>query len=257
MNIFRYRGLRWIGFVLLAASVAAQPADAPAVKVSAFAPAKDLEGQVKFFLGRLEEGLASKEVFDEAKQSRVRKDANTLSAIGLLLAKHDQESDLRSSGPALLKAAQHLAAAEGDYDQAFAALADLKKAAAGQSAGGEPPAWGKVASLGALMKQVPLVHSGLKRGVEGARFARQADQAAGQAATLAAIAQSSMFDNSEVHNPGEEAKWREFCTQMRDAAGQINAAAHAGDQQAARAGLKTLSESCDRCHEVFRKEHKE
>ena len=47
-----------------------------------------------------------------------------------------------------------------------------------------------------------------------------------------------------------------FCVKMRDAAGTLNKAVHAGDQAAATAANKTLAQSCDDCHAVFKPEEK-
>ena len=48
-----------------------------------------MNGQVDYYLGRLGEALADSKDYDEAKQSRVNKDANTLAALGLALVLHD------------------------------------------------------------------------------------------------------------------------------------------------------------------------
>ncbi len=219
-------------------------------KVSQFAPAEDLTGQVEFYLGRLNEALADPKDYDEAKQSRVDKDANTVAALALALALHDMESKYRSG--ALLRAAQQLADASGDYASAAAAAAEVKKAATGSDDKSAELKWSRVASLSALMKQVPIVNNGLKRGLEPARFQRQAVQSAGQAATLAAIAQAVLGDEEYATDPKAVAEWRTLCAQMRDAAGEVNAAIHAGKAEAAQAAMKRLAQNCDACHAKFR-----
>ena len=221
-------------------------------KISSFAPADDLLQQVGFFTGRVEESLTTKEGYDEAKQARTLKDGNTLAVLALLLGKHDEPNKLKDSAPALISAGQALAKGSKDYDAASKAFADVKKAVSGESAAGAELNWEKVASLGALMKQVPLVHTGLKRGVTGTRFERQLTEIAGQSATLAAIAQASMFDTHEVKDPADTPKWYAFCAELRDSAGEVNAAAKAKDQAKAKAALTKLNQSCDHCHGVFR-----
>ena len=104
------------------------------------------------------------------------------------------------------------------------------------------------------MKQVPLIHTGLKRGVEPSRLARQKAQSAGQSASLAAIAQASRLDTDWVKSPEEAAQWRQFCVEMRDAAGDVNADVHTQDSQRVAAGMKALTKSCDDCHARFRHE---
>jgi hypothetical protein len=228
-------------------------ADAPeSPKVSRFAPAKDLKAQVDFYVGRLQESLANRAEYDETKQSRVNKDANTLAVLALALGMHDEPNPIKGTSADLIRASRALEKSHAEYEAAVKALADVKKAVASGGQNAVQMKWEKVAQLDALMKQVPLVHAALKRTVER-RFERQAADAAGQSATLAAIAQASMFDLEHVEAKDAGA-WRRFCAEMRDAAGEINSAAHAGNQGAARAGLARLSKSCDACHEVFRQE---
>ena len=166
---------------------------------------------------------------------------------------HDTDHPLKAHAGELLAGAQALAAAGNNRGPAREALARVK-AARTATEPAAPPAvkWERVASLAALMKQVPLVHSGLKRGIEPSRLARQATQSAGQSATLAAIAQASLFDTEYTKSPADAEKWTQFCAQMRDASGEINAAIHAQDQPRVAAGMKRLAESCDACHARFR-----
>jgi hypothetical protein len=222
-------------------------------KPSGYAPAGDLADQMDSYLDRLSEALASQSDYDEAKQSRVLKDANTLAALALVLGMHDEPSKYRDSAPAIIKGAQTLADKNEDFAAAAKALADIKQSAAGSGKTGEL-VWGDVAALSSLMKQVPVVNGGLKRSLDPARFKKLSKGAAEQSATLAALAQAAIFDTSAVADPSDEGRWKEFCIEMRDAAGAVNAAAHALDQPAAAAAHKRLAKSCDICHAVFRKE---
>ncbi|MBI3836820.1 MAG: cytochrome c, partial [Planctomycetia bacterium] len=210
--------------------------------------------QVDFFVGRVEQSLEDPADFDLAKQSRNFEDGNTLAALALMLALSNEEHPLKASMPRLLKASQALSAADDNVARAQAALAEIKAARAGSADPRSTVKWERVASLGALMKQVPLIHAGLKRGVEGNRLARQAVQSAGQSAALAAIAQASMLDTEHVKKPEDIEKWRQFCAQMRDASGEVNSAVHAQDPKRVAAGMKRLAQSCDACHAVFRSE---
>ncbi len=226
-------------------------AEEPAIPViSTFAPAADLIQQVDFFLGRVEESLADPQDFDAAKQSRTFKDANTLAVLGLMLAVHDQDHAVKGAA-AMNQAAQALAAAGEDAAMAREALGKLR--AARQATGQEGSVtWGKTASLPALMKQVPLVHTGLKRGVDPARLKRQAAQAAGQSAALAAMAEAALLDPEYATNADDATAWRAMCAEMRDAAGEVNSAIHALDEARIAAGMKRLTLSCDACHAKFR-----
>ncbi|MGD9721331.1 MAG: hypothetical protein AB7O59_08985 [Pirellulales bacterium] len=234
---------------LYSAEVAPAP---PAAPVSTYAPATDLLEQVDFFTGRVSESLAAPAAFDLAKQSRTLKDANTLAVLALALALHDQDFPQKAAMPALLQAAQQLAAADADYAKASLALAQIKAARQGQAPAVDIPKWEKVASLPLLMKQVPLIHTALKRGIDPRRLARQKAQAAGQAAALAAIAQASQFDDEYAKTPEQIENWRRLCGDMRDAAGSVNAAIAAADLQRVDESMKRLTQSCDACHAAFR-----
>jgi hypothetical protein len=223
-------------------------------KISAFAPAEDLIVQVDYYIDHVAASLADADDFDLAKQSRTWKDANTLAVLALVLANHDEPHPLKGSMGALLAGAKELSAAEGDARRAGAALAAIQRARSGASAEGGEVKWEKVASISALMKQVPLVHAGLRRGVASNRLKRMAGESAAQSAALGAIAQAAMLEGEYGATPEEAAEWSAFCAEMRDASGEVNSAVHALDQARVDAGMKRLLASCDACHAKFRQQ---
>jgi hypothetical protein len=247
-------GWNWLAVSLVGVAVLAQAglvsAEAPAApKVSTFAPAEDLVGQVDAYLGRLEEAVGSEADFKDA-EGKIARDANTLILVSLALGLHDTDNKYKAAAPAMVKAGQQVAAAK-DYAAAKAAVAELKKAAEAGAASGELK-WEKVATLSALMKQVPMINTKLKRNMR--RFSTKAKESAGDTATLAVIAQGSMANSDETKKPGEVKEWYKYCEQMRDAAAAVNAAIHAGDQKAADKQMKAMTKSCDDCHAVFNPE---
>jgi hypothetical protein len=240
--------------ICLAVALAADPPAPPAA--STYAPTEDLTAQIDFYVKHVDEVLENKAEFDDAAVTRVKKDANTITALALVLGMHDATSNLKTAAPALVAASQKLAKSK-DFDGATAAMAEVKGAMEGKGdAGGEPLKWGRVASMSQLMKQVPSVNSALKRGLTPQRFKQLQTQSAGQSATLAAIAQAVMADTHEVKNPADIDKWYQYCAEMRDAAGAVNAAIHANDLAATAGGMSRLAQSCESCHAVFRKEAK-
>ena len=80
----------------------------------------------------------------------------------------------------------------------------------------------------ALMEQVPLVSTSLKRAV--AKKAKQKD-AQSLSAVLAVIAQGSMANVVDTEKPEAAKQWFEFCGQMREAAAAVNAGIHAKEIQ--------------------------
>jgi len=187
-------------------------------------------------------------------EGKIAKEANTLVLIALALGLHDTDNKHKASAAALMKAAQELAAAK-DYASAKKAVEAVKAAAEGKGAAA-PAAlkWEKVAALPELMKQVPMVNTKMKRYLKGSRFKSNAKDTAGFSAVLAVVAQGSMADTSEAKSEEQVKQWYGFCAQMRDAASELNKAIRAGDQSAADAAMKKLTQSCDDCHAVFHKE---
>lgn len=221
-------------------------------KVSSYAPANDLIAQSEYFLKHISEALTDKATYDDVKQATVERDSNTLAVIGLLLALHDEDHKLKKAAPVVIKAAQVLAENYADYDKARAALEALKKSFDAESS--DAVTWEAVASMSPLMKQVPVIHAPMKRGAtDERRFKRQAAQTAGQAATLAAIAQAAMF-NTDHATEDQIPQWEQFCAQMRDACGSVNSAARNEDAAKAAQAIIALQKSCDDCHAVFRAE---
>jgi hypothetical protein len=175
--------------------------------------------------------------------------------IALGLAMSDQDHALKRSASSILSAAQSLAKAN-DYSAARSAIDSLKLAAGGkpsQAAAAPELRWRPVAPLGLLMKEVPIINSNLKRAVQPERFKAQTKASAGAAAVLAVIAQEAAADHDAIKNPADTLRWEQFCFEMRDAAGGVNRAIHAGDSEETQRAFTRLSRSCEQCHRVFRR----
>lgn len=227
-------------------------ADGNRPKPSTYAPAKDLVRQAEALMKRLGDDLANEAEYGEDQKGRVAKDSNTLVVIAQVLGMHDEQHAWRAAAASVMEAAHQLASSSDEYAKAKAAYDQL---AAATKATGEAKQVGTepVAEIGQLMKQVPIVNNTLRRGVTGNRFAKTLDANAGQAATLAAIAELSSFDKSYCSSDEERALWEKVCAEMRDAAGEVVAAIRKEDQAQATAGLDKLVKTCDACHEKFRK----
>ena len=84
----------------LSLPISAQDADAPAKeaskpKTSHFAPVKDTEAQLKYYIQKIGKDLADKSEYSEAQIKRVGLDASTVSVLAFTLAIHDKESKLK------------------------------------------------------------------------------------------------------------------------------------------------------------------
>jgi len=253
MKLARKRTMVFMWVVLATAFVAGAKfaADSPAPpKVSAFAPAADLIAQVDYYKKRMQDVVANEADYDEAKQARITKDANTVAVLVQHLGMHDADNPLKKSAAAAVNAAQELRAAT-DFKSASAAYSKLEKALAGAD-GGELK-WGKVAAMGQLMKQVSVINASLKRGLQPTRLKSQAKKTSGESATLAAIGNSLLFDTHEVKSDGDLPDWYAYAGEFRDSAGALNAAIKTGQIAKVTPALKRMSTSCDTCHSKFQK----
>jgi hypothetical protein len=243
-------------FVSAAGSEKTEDSNAPALpaapKISSIAPAKDLAGQVGEYIKDIDSTLASEQDYKDS-EGKIGRCSNTLAVIALCLGMHDEDNQYKARAPALIKAASELAAAT-DYQAAKKAFGAVKAAADGKIALRGDLKWEKVASLPDLMKQVPNINTKLKRNIKGAKFKTKAKETAGYTAAIAAIAQGSMADTGAAKNPQQIKEWYGFSAQMRDAAGAVNAAIHAGNEPAAAAAMQKLTNSCTDCHKVFHPE---
>lgn len=235
---------------LLTTSVAVADPPAPP-EASRWAPAEDLIAQVNEYLADFGPALESADEFD-SKAQRLKKDAHTLVVIALALGLHDTDHELKPHCAQLVKAARQLAEAE-DYDSAVAAHKAVQAAVAGSGSADAPELkWEPVASLGQLMKQVTFINNRLRRGTSGRRFADRAEENARAAAVLAVIGQAAMPETKDVKDPAELDKWYQYCADMRDAAGEVNARIKANDPDGTAEAMKKLEKSCNDCHAVFR-----
>ena len=228
----------------------AQAADAP--KVSTFAPAEDLVGQAEKYLKDIEASVASEAEYKESVE-KLGRDSNTLIVIALALGLHDEDNSYKASAPALVKAAQDLAATK-DYDSAKKAVAAVKDAAAGKAKADGQLKWEKVAALPELMKQVPTINTKLKLNVNPKKLAKKAKDSQGQTAVLAVIAQGTLNDTSVAKGDEQIKQWQAFSAAARDDAGAVNAAIRKGDAAEVEKAMTKLNESCEACHKVFKPE---
>ncbi len=217
---------------------------------SSYAPAKDLQFQVNYLMQRIDGDLKNEPKYDRHVK-RVMRDANTIAVLALVMGKHDEQNTLKGTSTAVIKAAHELSAKAKDLGaakSAYAVLVARLKSPSSES----PTAWKGVGDIEQLMQQIPELDRSLKIAVKPTRFAKSREKAASLAATMAALAQVSMFDGTYCTDAADEAEWVELCVCLRDAATDVHAAIQEGDSDAATAALKPLARTCDDCHEQFK-----
>ena len=105
-----------------------------------------------------------------------------------------------------------------------------------------------------MKDEVPHINNKLKNSLR--RFKKRAGEVAANAATMALIAENATLYVADTKKPTEGKKWTEFAAQMRAAAVDLAAKAHAGDEAGAKAAMDKLNKSCHDCHAVFNPEKK-
>jgi len=226
--------------------------DHVAPRFSTFASADDLAAEVKFLVADLEKAVVDEDEFKSQVEGRFTRDGNTITLIAIALGLHDQDNPLKPHAKTIAAAAQQLIAAK-DYAGTKQAVKGINAAVGGAAAAATELKWGKVAKLNGLMKdEVPNINNKLKTTLH--RFKKRAGEVAANAAAMALIAENATLYIADTKKPTEGQKWLEFAGQMRSAASELAAKAHAGDEAGATAAMEKLNQSCHDCHAVFNPE---
>jgi hypothetical protein len=239
-------GLAFVALVFGAMAIAGDPPSPPAL--SKVMPADDLIAQVEVFHKSLHEMSADEPTWQD-NSHKVTRDAQTLAAVALMLGLYDSDHALKTAAPALVDAAQALGEAK-DYATAQKALLAVDAALKDNPAAAQPLRPRPVGSMGQLMKQAGFANSRIQRGLR--RITDRTDEKARDAAVLAALGQATMYDTYGLKRDDQLDRWYQLCGQMRDRAGQLNAAIRAADKVGAEQALKELEKSCSACHTAFR-----
>ena len=188
----------------------------------------------------------------------VRRDANALATVALVLGSSEADSQRKGSAPGLVAAAQKLESAKSvaEVKSAYQALI-----AARDGKGGGKLEWSKVASLRPLMKYaLPSLSTEIKRLARNEKtFLRKANtQKVIDASTImVAIALGARENVDETLAPEEDEVWRGYCDRLANAALEFNenataVAAGQGSFDDMKAAYKTVEETCSStCHEKF------
>ena len=241
------------GILVVGSPTSASASDDNAVpKFSTFASADDLAAEVKFLVADLEKAVVDEDEYKSQVDGRFIRDGNTITLIAIGLGLHDQDCPLKGRAKAIAAGARKLATMK-DYATTKQAVEDLKSVVAASGSGADKLEWGKVAKLNGLMKdEVPNINNKLKTSLR--RFKKRASEVSANAATMALIAENATLYINDTKKPTEGQKWIEFAAQMRSAASDLAAKAHAGDEPGATAAMDKLNQSCHDCHAVFNPE---
>jgi hypothetical protein len=217
----------------------------------------DVAGQLQIYIERLDESLAKADDYNEAKQSRVEKDAVTVAGLAGLLARHSGDHELKASAPGVQAAANEIAAKYREQAPAAAALLRIK-----QLQSGETKAEGTLDSAktdaatdaAMLMKQIRFIDNRMKRAARDRSSSEKSrSEVAGHAATIAALAEPlARAAKRHAKTPGDVKEWIDQSNAMAIAAAKLNAAANEDAASDLRDALRAVDATCARCHADFR-----
>ncbi len=223
------------------------------VPVSSFAAAEDLIAIVGTYTAEVASIVDDADEFaKDDRRTRVGELAESIQALALALARHDQLPDGKTASQfaAAHKAAGDLYSAS-EHAAATSALGELKHALeAGADSERAVPEWGCTDQMYDLMNQVQLSLSSVSRGMR--RLERRPDPVAQNAAFLAVVGHETRYLAPQDLSDDLKKVWSDLSLEMRDSAKSLNAAAKAKDQMTAEEAATRLTKSCDDCHAQIR-----
>jgi len=236
-------GATWFLAALLAVE-AAEP-----VNPSDLMPADDLCAQVHEYVEKVGESLAGAENFEREAEA-VAKHASVLSVLTAALTRYDRPHPLTKQSALLFESARQMAEA-GDHADAKSALDAITAALASNGQDDIAAVEGPVAEMAPVMAESQVLYNQLKRHM--LRFDKRRAEGNAQSATvLMAFAEEWASNTDYVADEADEARWRGWCDQLKDSAGQLRASIVADDKATAATAVARVLQSCDDCHMSFR-----
>lgn len=189
----------------------------------------------------------------------IRRDANSLSVVALVLGASDVQSSRKASARPLILASQQLA----NVNSVEEAKAAIKAVLAAKEVVGSKSdvQWEKVAQLTPLMKSaLPLLATEIKRLSRNEKTllrSSNADKVVDHSTLIVAIALGGCQNVDETLSPKDDALWQEYCANLANAALAFNLDANKlrageGDFNKLKEDFKKVEATCSStCHEKF------
>ena len=223
--------------------------------------AENLESAIDSLVELLDRDVEDLEMIPDFEDGciGVRREANSLAVVALVLGASDVESKRKASAPSLIKVAQALSSAESadEVKAAYKALGSAK-AETGDSVSLK---WKKVALLKPLMKNaIPAFSTEIKRLSRNEKTflrAGNSKKVVDKSTIMFCIALGCRENVDETQAPDEEKLWREYCDKLASATLEFNEQANAvasgkGSFDEMKAAYKAVEETCNStCHEKF------
>jgi hypothetical protein len=219
------------------------------VPVESVATVEELDFEITRQIERLDKDLSTDATFSDQKSKGIAQAFGLLACLGQALAEHPEGSTSKVQGPALRDAALQFKR-DSTFEQAGAALAQVKQAQAGQATGEHSRLhpWNK------LLRMHPMMEEMNARSSESLKILKRPRGKPGEtspAVTWGLLAIAMKADTHEVKEADKIPRWNELSDEFRHAAVQMGAAIKAKDKEAGRAWFDKATAACDTCHGEF------
>lgn len=223
--------------------------------------AENLESATDSLVSSLEKDVQDLEMIPDFEDGivSIRRDANSLSVVALVLGASDVQSSRKASAKPLILAAQQLANASS-VDEAKTAIKAVlaAKDVVGSKSGVQ---WGKVAQLSPLMKNaLPLLATEIKRLSRNEKTlmrSTNANKVIDHSTLIVAIALGARKNVDETLSPKDDTLWQEYCANLANVALEFNLEANKlkageGNFNRLKEYFKKVEATCSStCHEKF------
>jgi hypothetical protein len=241
-----------LGLLVCGAALSVMPVSVQAqspVPIESVATLEELDFEITRQIERLTKDLSTEATFPDQKSKGIAQAFGLLACLGQALAEHPESTTSKVQGPALRDAALQFNS-NSSFEQATAALAQMKQAQAGQAAGEHSRLhpWNK------LIRMHPMMEEMNARSSEALKILKRPRGKAGEtspAVTWGVLAIAMKADTHEVKEADKIPRWNELSDEFRNAAVQMGAAIKAQDKTAGRAWFDKATTACDTCHGEF------
>jgi len=236
-----------LGIALIGATALSAP---PAVKFSDVVSIDDLTAEIPVAIVEIERSLVSEESFEKSA-AKSRRLAVQLAIFAQALTEHDQESSLKSRGPAVRDAAMQYSQTQS-YEEARSRFELLKGFVDGESSANAKSEydWSQLGSTRLLMDAMrdrsDVIRRGLRRPKDPVLESRQA-------AMMAVLAFAIDEQANRRKNDEERPIWHAASRDLQQSLTRTAAAIRSQNGSAAMEHFTAAHAACDRCHEKLKR----
>ncbi len=224
--------------------------DAPQ-KVVEVASVEDLAAEILAKVELLGSQHASADAFAKATEVKgVNQAAGVVAVMAQAIVEHSNKSKVEFKPADVREAALAVRTAKS-FEDSTKAVASLKEAVAGKSAGAakDDALWNKLTGQGRMMEEINSRSATIRRSL---RRLQKPDETARDCSVLAVLALAMEADTHEVKDPALLPLWKELSVKYRTEMISMSKAVRAKDTAKANEHFTAANEACNKCHEQIR-----